>query len=339
VARRPRRQRPGDIAREIIDDVPDSELSLVQEYSGRRILEARRNAQLREVERRHAGLDEGARRRMQVVDGWIANLQASRDERVRQRRPRVQAAAAWRELGIQQRVPVLDVSMPIRAVIMTALALLDFHIFAQAIAYAAGIKVSLTNTAYLLAGALGLMVFACGVLLGRAIKEWVYAAEQQRLLDEHRQRPGNEGADLGVVAGRPPRLLAYSSAALFVALIAISIGIRTVELKGVEELGIVALQALIPVLAMVIEVFLHDPSRVPERGTAPLLTLLQWRRSRYRAEVNQAMGRLNVERLAVQERYAVELAVLEREELSRGRLADGQDGNGSAPADVPPSGG
>ena len=138
-ARRLRPYRPGALARWLLRRVGDIAVAVAG------------------AEKRHTVLSELASKDVQLVkasaeDELIAveeeikdakrelelAVEAHQQQKAEPRRHRIEQAAAWRSVGIEERIPNLMLPGLGRAAILTLLASLDFYIFAQAYAAADG---------------------------------------------------------------------------------------------------------------------------------------------------------------------------------------------------------
>lgn len=241
-------------------------------------------------------------------EGLADQLAARARDRVEaEAQDRIAVVERWREVGIRERMTIRGISRGAKWALWFLMAALDFYIFAQVMAYAENIAdPGLSDPAFWLGGAVGLTVFVVGILLAQALRRGAYFHAQRKLLKELKEA-GEDTAGL--------RLSNYSRwMTLFFALFYVALTAGAVVLRyqggGKEQPGLLMLTAMIPVIAVMLELLIDDPSevRLPQR------TIVDWWFSHRirRLDIKIALRELiaNERQAAVADRYRFESAAL-----------------------------
>lgn len=242
----------------------------------------------------------------------------SRSRAVDAHSDRIAVVEQWRAKGIRERMTLRSIPRTGKWFLWALICSLDFYIFAQVMAYAENIAdPGLTDATFWLGGAVGVMVFIVGILLAQALRRASYYHAQKKLLRELKNA-GEETTGL--------RLSSYSRwMTLFFGLFYIFFTAGAVVLRyqggGKEQPGLLLLQTMIPIVGVMLELLIHDPSevRLPQR------TMIDWWLSRKIAkfDVRIALRQLIVDerQAAISARFAFERSALQNLHESRGIIS------------------
>lgn len=223
-----------------------------------------------------------------------------REKKAETRADKLGRAAAWRAVGVQERYVHADLPWWGTFFVLLILAALDFYIFAQAYAFVD--DVADFSVQWWLGGILGLTVFLAGVVLARQLKTLFVSRQQEKLLhDASAQGQSNE--QLVPLYASPGML--WGTGISFAVLCAAGFYVR---IEGSDEgVGVLILQALIPLLVVVVELYLYDPLERYERGETLIDRLIRARQKKlmhrhdrmveaYQAYVARTKASYNLER-------------------------------------------
>jgi len=314
-----RGNQPGRLARQLIRKVGDADIALAGAETRPRVLKSLEEAEIEDV-RAIARADSRA------LEELIAELRTDIDARAERRERRsemikdkVEQARLWRSVGAQERIPQMHMSMSARVVVLFLLASLDFYVFAQA--YAVVADVGSFTVEWFLGGLLGLAVFIAGVSLAHAIKGAILSRAQREMLraaDEERIKVDRKVRER-LVESRTSILALMLTAAVFLSLSVAGVLVRTqgTGLNGSSS-AVVFFQALIPLVSVAVELYLHDPTErddpQPNTRDRHLERRLVKAERRLRIKANQLETRIaKIERL-----YNVEAAILDVEQQDMG---------------------
>ena len=246
-------------------------------------------------------------------------VEAHHQRKAEPRRHRIEQAAAWRSVGIEERTPNLMLPGSVRGAILVLLASLDFYIFAQAYAAADGSIRDWHDPRWWLGGLLGLCVFVVGVVFTHSLKNLIAARAQRELLREadHGQLKIDPEVREKLVTVKSPLPSLLSSGVIFVVLLGAGYLLR---LQGslVSDPVVTVFQSLIPVVGVATELYLFDPfHRVPPglgrryRQLSKKLVRLEYRLKGIQRRRDQVIE-------AIERFYGVEHAVLDVEQQDMG---------------------
>lgn len=333
-----RSNRPGRLARQLIDrSGGDSDIAHASADTRPKVLKSLEDAEIEEIR--------GASRSgTQRVEALIAELRTELDTRDERRerqlemvKDKVEQARLWRSVGVQERLPQMHISAPLRIVALLLLASLDFYVFAQA--YAVVADVGGYGAQWWLGGLLGLAVFVAGLALSHAIKDSILAHAQRDMLKEASE--GRIKIEKAVrerlVESRPSILALLLTATIFLALSVAGVLVRVNGSSTNNSLAVVFFQALIPFVSVVVELYLHDPTERHE--PRPNAVDHQLERRVVKAEKRlRALAESVDAKIAKTERlYKVEAAILDMRQRDLGvRNAEIQvEHTGPIPVAVP----
>lgn len=220
---------------------------------------------------------------------------------------RIAVVDRWREVGIRERMTIRGIPRSAKWALWILIAALDFYIFAQVMAYAENIAdPGPADATFWLGGAVGLTVFIVGILLAQAIRRASYYYAQRKLLKELKAA----GEDIAGL--RPSNYSRWMTVAFFVFYVALTAGAVVLRYQGggKQQPGLLMLQTMIPVIAVMLELLIDDPTevRLPQR------TLIDWLLSHRirRLDAKIALRELiaNEREAAVADRYRFESAAL-----------------------------
>jgi hypothetical protein len=261
--------RPGDVARWA------SESGQLDHRSARdvlpELLERREEAERQRIA--NAGVA-GMRRREEKIEQLsrlLGRRAAKRQEQIDRIAPRTDRANAWRRAGILERIPLVEFSRITKFTIISLLAMLDFYVFARSVAVNQDVPERLGEPQFLVGGGYGLLVFVVGFFLARSLKQSNYASAQRRLrreIDEGAVTAREDDMPLLVPSRVDPSVL-FVFLAMFAAFCVAGVFVRMGGAAVDEGMGLAMLQALVPVLVVLAEFFLYDPTdyRLPRPNT------------------------------------------------------------------------
>jgi hypothetical protein len=213
----------------------------------------------------------------------------------------------WREAGIRERMTIRGMPRASKWAIWVLIAALDFYIFAQVMAYAENIAdPGLGDATFWLGGAVGLTVFIVGILLAQTIRRASYYHAQKRLLREL-EAAGEDTS--GLRPSTYSRWMTIAFAVFYVLLTAGAVVLRY-QGGGKAQPGLLMLQTAIPIVAIMLELLMDDPTeiRLPERSFADWWLSQRLRRLETKIELRQLIA--NERLAAVADRYRFERAAL-----------------------------
>lgn len=295
----------GSIAEEIFQygDVTkmtsgDTHFEMLAAYEGMEV-HATREATRRFVQQRRLNRDRLAEQ--------LQARAAARMDAEKRNADRLGIVERWRDAGIRERMTIRSMPKIAKWGLWVLIASLDFYIFAQVMAYAENIaEPGLTDGTFWLGGAVGLMVFIVGILLAQAIRRASYFYSQKRLLRElkNADRPI---ADLRL--SHYSRWMTFGFAIFYLVFTAGAVVLRF-QGGGKQQPGLLLLQTMIPIVGVMLELLIDDPTevRLPQR------TVRDWWLSRRIGKLDMSIAlrqMISKEREAmVQDRYRFERAAL-----------------------------
>jgi hypothetical protein len=244
-----------------------------------RILESEWRQQL-------ALVDGRAREAASALHETLRNLAERRDKRLASREERASKRAAkrenlgeWRSRGVLDRMVLLDPSPPLRWSILIFLAGLDYYVFARAAAVAFDVEESPTSAEFWVGGLFGVLVFMLGLFLANTWKRGSLARAQVSIAREATDKtklPQRMSPNFGVLMVTLFFFLLFCLIGAFV----------RIEAESGERISVLALQILVPVLVVLVEYLMHDPTdvRLPRRQ------LLDWWIDRRISQTNKALA-------------------------------------------------
>jgi hypothetical protein len=264
--------RPGRTAKSIINGVGDIDISQIGPDARTEVLNSLEEAALADV--RVAGDDAGRRHktRLAALDRWLSSRSERRERRNAPRADRLLQARLWRAIGIYEKTPHIDLPSFGRLLAYLFLAGLDFYVFAEA--WAVGANTSTGQVEWWVGGLIGLVVFGAGFLAAIQIKREIVAVRQRELLREVTE------PDPRLVLLAQPRRLTIAAIAFFLVMIVLGIAVRAFSPFGGYSAPMILLAALVPMLAAMAEVFLHDPMDRPEAKPSLIDRLLLRRQAK-----------------------------------------------------------
>ncbi|MDY7105602.1 MAG: hypothetical protein S0880_30840 [Actinomycetota bacterium] len=258
--------RPGDVARWAAESgqldhgtsrhVLPELLQRREEAERQRIINAGAAGMLRRTEK------------VERLSRLLDRRKAKRQEQIDRLAPRTDRANTWRRAGILERIPLVEFSRTTKITIIGLLAMLDFYVFARSVAVNQDVPERLTEPQFLIGGGYGLLVFVVGFFLARSLKQWNYASAQRRLrreIDQGAVEVPDEDLRLLVPSRVDPSVL-FVFLLMFGAFCVAGVFVRMGGAAVDEGLGLAMLQALVPVLVVLAEFFLFDPTdyRLPK---------------------------------------------------------------------------
>ncbi|HTN99508.1 MAG TPA: hypothetical protein VL068_02435 [Microthrixaceae bacterium] len=164
----------------------------------------------------------------------------------------------------------------------------------------------LKDATFWLGGAVGLMVFIVGILLAQAIRRASYYYSQKKLLKELVKA---EEPTTGLRLSPYSRWMTYGFAAFYVVFTAGAVVLRY-QGGGKQQPGLLLLQTMIPIVGVMLELLIDDPTevRLPQR------TLRDWWLSRRLGKLDMSIALRELiaqeRESGVSDRYRFERAVL-----------------------------
>lgn len=292
--------------------------------AARGMLNARRDSQIGEVES-----DAGRRRtkpnqELQALDRELRKEDQKFQQEWQDRRRKAIQPEAWREAGILESLRVPTVPRWARWCVLAFLASIDFYVFALAIARAQDVAASPFEPLFLFGGLLGLVVFIAGIALARQVKEMVYARQQRKLLDdiERDVRIVNETVRRNLVISNPSWVVAAVTGTVFALFVGYGFAIRWWEMGAGDNPNVVIFLSLIPLLAVCVELYLHDPTEVPMPTRSRRTQQLRRQRELRQAEVEEIQAEAAQRRVRAEAVYREAMALLDVEVERRRRARE-----------------
>ncbi len=243
-------------------------------------------------------------------DGVAEHLAARAQHRVDMAakvQDRIAVVDRWRAVGIRERMTLRTIPKASKFALWLLIAALDFYIFAQVIAYAEDIPdPGPKDAAFWLGGAVGLTVFIVGILLAQAIRRAAYYMAQKRLLKEMNEA----GEDTtGLRLSNYSRGMTFAFALFYLLLTAGAVVLRY-QGGGKAQPGLLMLQTAIPVVAIMLELLIDDPTEVRTSERGGLDWSLETRKRRLDRKIANRQLIASEREGAVGDRYRFERAVL-----------------------------
>jgi hypothetical protein len=281
-----------------------------------------------EIEKIRAASRTGTR----AVEALIAELRLEMDTRAERRerqlemvKDKVEQGRLWRAIGVQERIPSMAISSSLRVATLILLASLDFYVFAQA--YAVVADVGGYGVQWWLGGLLGLAVFVAGLALAHAIKDAILAHAQREMLKEAAESKVKieKAVRERLVESRPSILALLLTTTIFTALSVAGVLVR-VGGSGTNSnsIAVVFFQALIPLVSVVVELYLHDPTERDEPRPNAVDHQLERRLVKAEKRLRAIAQGVESEIAKVERLYKVEAAILDIEQKDMG-LRDSAD--------------
>ncbi|MCK9901698.1 hypothetical protein MXD63_16645 [Frankia sp. Cpl3] len=314
-----RGNRPGRLAKQLIRQVGDADIALAGAETRPKVLKSLEEAEVQEV---RAAVRADAR----TLEELIAGLRMEIDSRAERRERRtelvkhkVEQGRLWRSVGIQERIPQLHAAPAVRSLVMVVLAALDFTVFAEA--YSVITDAEEYSISWFLGGILGIAVFIAGMVLAHAIKGAILARAQSQLLraaDAGTVRVDGEVREQLVTSRTSVAALAITALVFLL----LSVAGILVRIQGASsdtgEGPAFLLTALIPLVAVVVELYLHDPTERDE----PMPNLVDRRLERRLAKAERRLrivaAQVEAKVAKIEKLYRVEEAILDVEQRDMG---------------------
>jgi hypothetical protein len=314
-----RGNQPGKLAKQLIRRVGDADVALAGAETRPKVLKTLEDAEVQEV---RAATRADARSLEEEIAELRTEIDARAERRERQTelmRHKVEQARLWRSVGVQERIPQLHMGRGPRTAVLFVLAALDFYVFASA--YATLDDVGQFTVSWWLGGLLGIAVFFAGFALSHAIKGSILARAQRQFLqaaDDGRLNHIDPEVRPQLVDSKSSPLALWLTALIFLILMIAGVMVRLQGSAANASFALILFQGLIPLVAVVVELYLHDPM---ERDD-PLPT---WKDRRLERKLARAERRLRVVAAQVEARvakieklYRVEEAILDVEQKDMG---------------------
>lgn len=312
--------RPGALAKSLLRGVGDVDVAVAGAETRHAVLSEMTSKDVQQIKASADNALVSVEQQIKDINKELELIEdGHRKKKAEPLRHRIEQAAAWRSVGIEERVPNLILPGIARAAILALLASLDFYIFAQAYAAADGSIRDWHDPRWWLGGLLGLCVFVVGVVFTHGLKNLIAARAQRELLreaDQDQLRIDPAVREKLVTIKSPlPSLL--SSGAIFAVLLWAGFELR-LQGAATSDLVITLFQSLIPLVGVAAELYLFDPfHRVPP-GFGRRYRNLQRKLARLEHQlegIHRKMGHLID---GVERHYGVEHAVLDAEQQDMG---------------------
>jgi len=313
-----RGNQPGKLAKQLIRRVGDADVALAGAETRPKVLKTLEDAEVQEI---RAATRADAR----ALEEEIAELRTEIDARAERRerqselmRHKIEQGRLWRSVGIQERIPQLHMGKGPRTLVLLVLAALDFYVFASA--YAALDDTPQFSVGWWLGGLLGIAVFFAGFALSHAIKGSIFARAQRQFLSaaDNGRLAIDQMVRPQLVDSKSSPLALWLTALIFLVLMIAGVLVRVQGSASDVSLPLILFQGLIPLVAVVVELYLHDPT---ERDDP----MPNWRDRRLERHLAKAERRLRVVAAQVEARvakveklYRVEEAILDVEQKDMG---------------------
>lgn len=313
-----KKYRPGSLAKSILDQTGDIDVSTAPAEDREAIMTNMQGAARLGVARSGLEATLPLRNRIAGIQKRLSDREEIRKQKDRNREDRLDQGRLWRRAGIYEKTAHIDLPDPFRYALYCFLAGLDFYVFADA--WAVGTDSRTFDALWWIGGFIGLAVFVAGFFAAVQVKRRAVAKKQTKLLDDLRRRDApkkNVPVDDLVVLEWNFGML-FGSLALFTLLLVLGVLVRAGNESSDGNDYMVLMAGLVPAMALLAELVLHDPMAREEAKP----TWIDRRLSKHLAKLERRLG--DVEELtdmALQEvdaRYAVEHSIIAVEIDDRG---------------------
>lgn len=308
--------RPGEIAKGLIYGVGDIDVGLAAPEARRVTLDAMEEQELETTRAAGVEVTRKPRQKIKRVQRALEMARERYKKKCARSSSRVGQAALWRQVGIQERISLINLSYPLRVIVLLLLATVDFYVFAQAYAYLTDVEDF--SPEWWVGGGVGTIVFLTGLVLAHEIKSLVLGKAQRKLLheiDDGAIKVDNDCRERLVCTESSPIMLGLASFGFAVLLI---FGLVVRIVGSDENWTISLLLSLVPVVVVVVEAFIHDPMDRAE----PRRSIFEWflERSLAKEEENLAVLQEKIDKAIsrIKHKYAVERSILATEQADMG---------------------
>jgi hypothetical protein len=308
---------PGQLAKSLIRGVGDADVAVAGAEARPEVVDKIRDYDLGQVREAYSATASRVLARIEELRRDLRSAEEQWEKRYEKVRAKVEQAKMWRDTGVQERIPNLPMPLPVRFAVLLVLAFLDFYIFAQAYGVAEDLEPG--SARWWQGGLLGLVVFVVGLGMSHQYKAVIVARAQRELLREADAGALviDEAVRRRLVTMRPSPLILYSSTAVFSLLLLGGMFIR-LQGAGDENLAAVVFQSLIPLAAVITELYLHDPiERMAPRRTRKEKKLLK-EIAKLEEKLRGIREKEEFAALRVEKQYAIEQSILNVEQLDMG---------------------
>lgn len=309
---------PGRLAKSLLRGVGDLDVAIAGGDERIKIIDHLRAEDVEQYRGTSFDAESRIREQIRAVEQDIADREKKwREGKVEKVRHKVEQAALWRSVGIQERIPNFSVHPILRVAILVVLASLDFYIFAQAYAVVEDLQAG--SAQWWLGGLLGLAVFVAGVVVAHQLKARVLAKAQRELLAEadHGSLRIDPDVRSRLVTTRPSALVLTFSSVIFTCLLVTGVLIR-LDGSVDQSLSAIVFQALVPTVALAIELYLHDPTERVLPARPRKIDQLEKRLARLERRLEHILRKRDLVIGQIEKRYETEQTILKVEQLDLG---------------------
>jgi hypothetical protein len=308
------------LAKKLIRRVGEADVALAGAETRPKVLRSLEEAEIQ-------GIRAAVRAYARSLEEEIAELRMEIDSRAERRerqaeliKDKVEQGRLWRSVHIQERIPQKDLSHRVHNVVLNVLAVVGLFTFAQAYAVledVAGFAPARWFSG-LLGGLLGVALIIVGVLLAREIKKSIFVRAQKQML-----RAADEGRikiDPAVreqlVESRPPNLiLLLLNATIFVMLdVAGVLVYAQSSATGAGPSPLFLFQVIIPLAAVVVDIYLYDPTEHDEPAPNAADRRLERKLAKAERRLRIVAAQIEAKVAQIEKLYRVEEAILEVEQ-------------------------
>lgn len=314
-----RGNQPGRLARQLIRRVGDADVALAGAETRPKVLKTLEDAETQEI---RAATRADARTMEELIAELRTEIDARAEKRERQAeliKHKVEQGRLWRSVGVQERIPQLHMSKVARTSVLIVLASLDFYVFASA--YASVDDLAQFSVGWWIGGVLGIAVFFAGFALSHAIKGSILARAQRHML-----RSADNGGTLkmdpetreALVDSKSSPLALALTAAIFILLMVAGVMVRIQGAKADASASLILFTGLIPLVAVVVELYLHDPTERDDPMPNFRDRRLERRLARAERRLRVVAAQVEARVAKVEKLYRVEEAILDVEQKDMG---------------------
>lgn len=232
--------------------VGDVDIAVAGPSARPQLLELRSSAAVHQAQALGVDAARPVQEKIAKVQERLAGRKEKRQRRAARSKDRVDRARAWRAAGVEERLLTLHWPAPVRLAAAAGFGAADFYVFARAYAY---LDRSGGAANFVVGGVLGLFTFAAGVLVAHGLKTLALNRAQRSLLGDQ-----PELADSGLVVARPQLPWTLLAGVVFGFLCVLVAVVRYEGLRTQDRhLAIALVQALVPVVAVLAELWLYNP--------------------------------------------------------------------------------
>jgi len=298
--------------------VGDVDMAIAGPLARVQLVRGRRDSAVNRAEAAGVEAARPTQEKIAKVDERLESRARRRQVKADRRQAWTEQGRLWRAAGIEERLVTLHWPALVRILVGAAFAAVDFYIFARAYAY---LDRSGGTANFVIGGVLGLFTFVVGLLLAHGLKTFALSRAQRSLLADRPEFPGRER----LVVTRPGLVWTATAGTVFAVLAVLVAAIRYEGLSAPERNIYIALvQALVPVVAVLAELWLYNPAERPEPQPNWIDRRLDAQRALLARQLQAVQERTGHLTQSLRDSYGVEeqILVIEQDDMYLGFVVD-----------------